>query len=120
LNHRAEVIETTKSNIDLRKVLNTGKFNFEEAANHKQWLDTDRYAVQTETEKYEVSSFIYKSERPFNPERLRKILDDSFLLRITNNDHTHGHEGHDHGHDHGEGEEYEEGKDEEEDDDEEE
>ena len=83
-------METTKSKIDLKEVLNTGKFNFEEAANHKKWLETDRYDIQPETEEYGVSSFIYNSHRPFNPERLKKSLDDSFILNITNHDHAHG------------------------------
>ena len=105
-NQRADVVETTKSKVDLREVLNTGKFDFDEAANHKQWLETDRYDVQPETEEYGVSSFIFSSERPFNPERLRKVLDDNFILSITNVDHANGAGGddhdHDHDHDHGE------------------
>ena len=38
-NKRAEIIETVKSNVDLKKVINTGKFNFEQAAQHTQWLE---------------------------------------------------------------------------------
>jgi G3E family GTPase len=38
-NTRAEIIETVKSKVDLKHVLNTGKFDFEEAANHQQWLE---------------------------------------------------------------------------------
>jgi len=34
-NQRADVVETTKSKVDLKEVLNTGKFDFDEAANHK-------------------------------------------------------------------------------------
>ena len=90
-NKRAEIIETTKSNVDLKKVLNTGRFDFEEAAKNTQWLVEDRYQVNPETEEYGVSSFVYEPRKPFQPERLKKVLDDHFVLGITNLDQTgHG------------------------------
>ena len=108
-NKRAEIIETVKSNIDLKKVINTGKFNFEEAAKHTQWLAEDRYDINPETEEYGVSSFTYEATKPFNPERLKKVLDDNFVLAITNVDHSSGAPVHAHDH----GEEEEEGEDDE-------
>jgi G3E family GTPase len=60
LNSKAEIIETVKSNVDLTKVLNTKKFNFEEAESNSKWLEQDRFDIQPETEEYGVSSFLYK------------------------------------------------------------
>ena len=99
-NARAEIIETVKGNVDLKKVINTGKFNFDEAAKHTQWLEQDRYDINPETEEYGVSSFVYEARRPFNPERLKKILDDNFVLAITNIAHASG--APTHAHDNGE------------------
>ena len=59
-NSKATIIETIKSNVDLNEVINTGKFNFEEAELNSKWLETDRYDIQPETEEYGVSSFLYK------------------------------------------------------------
>ena len=105
-NKKAEIIETIKSEVDLTKVLNTKKFNFEEAESNSKWLEQDRYDVQPETEEYGVSSFLYKRNRPFNPERLFKCLDGNFMLDVVNPEH-----GHDHGHGEGEEEAAEEGED---------
>lgn len=85
-NKRAEIIETLKSNVDLKQVINTGRFDFEEAAKNTQWLVEDRYQVNPETEEYGVSSFVYEPKKPFQPERLKKVLDDHFVLGITNID----------------------------------
>ena len=95
-NQKAEIIETIKSKVDLDKVINTGKFNFEEAEANSKWLEQDRYDVNPETEEYGVSSFLYKRDRPFNPSRLHQVLEDNFMLDIINPNE------HDHEHDHGE------------------
>ena len=41
-NEKAEILETIKSEIDLTKILNTGKFDFEEAETNSKWLDQNR------------------------------------------------------------------------------
>lgn len=60
-NSRAEIITTVNSFVDLRKVINTGKFNFDVAEKHTKWLEEDRYTVNPETEEYGVSSFVYEA-----------------------------------------------------------
>jgi len=103
LNQKAEIIETVKSEIDLTKVLNTGMFNFEDAEANSKWLAEGRFDFNPETEEYGVSSFHYKRDRPFNPERLHKLLDSNFMLEIVNPEEDGEHD-HDHDHDHGDGE----------------
>ena len=95
-NQKAEIIETIKSKVDLDKVINTSKFNFEEAQSNLKWLKQDRYDINPETEEYGVSSFLYKRDRPFNPSRLHQVLESNFMLDIINPNE------HDHEHDHGE------------------
>jgi G3E family GTPase len=82
----------------LDKVINTGKFNFEEAEANSKWLQQERYDIHPETEEYGVSSFLYKRNRPFNPERLHQVLESNFMLDIINPDADAEHD-HDHGHD---------------------
>ena len=89
------MIETVRSEIDLKKIINTGKFNFEEAETNAKWLTQDRYDVQPESEEFGVSSFLYNRKKPFDPVKLHKLLDDNFMLDILNPNHAHD-EDHDH------------------------
>jgi G3E family GTPase len=117
LNSVAEIIETTNSNVDLAKVINTGKFDFTEAETHAKWLAQDRYDIQPESEEFGVSSFLFNPKRPFHPQKLHELLNSNFMLEIIN-PHDHDHD-HDHEHDHdGENEEDDGEEDEEDEDDE--
>lgn len=69
LNPEAEVIETQYSAIPLKKVLNTGRFDFEKASQSPLWLKEARGEHVPETENYQISSFVFKSKRPFHPEK---------------------------------------------------
>lgn len=70
LNSKAELIETDYSDVPLTKVLDTGRFDFQEAATAPMWLQEARGEHVPETEEYGISSFIFRSDRPFHPERL--------------------------------------------------
>jgi G3E family GTPase len=77
LNAKAEVIATTHSDIPIEKVMNTGKFNLEEAQEHPLWAQ-ELYNFKDhvpETEEYGITSFVYRAQAPFNPEKLYKFLD---------------------------------------------
>jgi G3E family GTPase len=75
LNPTAEIIHSTYSKIDISKVLNTKKFDFEEAQNTEKWIEELAKEVpSSELEEYGVSSFAYKSRKPFNPEKLNNLL----------------------------------------------
>ncbi len=74
LNPKAEIILTEMGKVPLEKILNTGNFNFEEAANAPGWLSVMRGDEQPETEEYGVSHFSYDSRVPFHPERLWVVL----------------------------------------------
>ena len=74
LNPNAKIIESKKSQIDVFEILNTNKFNFEEAMNNPGWMIELRGHETKETEEYGISSFVFKDQRPFHPERLWGIL----------------------------------------------
>ncbi|CAD7698707.1 unnamed protein product [Ostreobium quekettii] len=84
LNSDAEIIPTSFSKVDLKKVVNTGRFSFEKAQSSAGWLkaikagDLDRGTPAT---KYGVSSFVYSSRRPFHPRRLYTLLCSNFVLQ---------------------------------------
>ena len=70
LNDTAEILHATQSQVALEKILGTGRFQYEQAEEMPEWLATPRGEEETETEEYGISSFVYRSERPFHPQRL--------------------------------------------------
>lgn len=77
LNPRAEIVEAVFGKVPLEKVLNTGKFNFEEAANAPMWLKEMRGEHTPETEEYGISSFVFRARKPFHPTRLWNLVQDA-------------------------------------------
>ncbi|MEO1065287.1 MAG: zinc metallochaperone GTPase ZigA [Actinomycetota bacterium] len=74
LNPKAEVLTTSYGNVSLDEVLDTGRFDFEEAAQAAGWMATMRGEENPETEEYGVSSFVWRARAPFHPERLHALL----------------------------------------------
>ena len=71
LNSSAVVLESTKSRVPLKEILGTGKFKLDEAQMlSPEWLTVPRGEEETETEEYGISSFVFRSDRPFHPSRL--------------------------------------------------
>ena len=70
LNQNAEVLESTKSKVPLNSILGTGRFELSQAEEMPEWLAVPRGSEETETEEYGISSFVYRSDRPFRPKRL--------------------------------------------------
>lgn len=74
INPKAKIYETQHSEIDLKNVLNTNIFNFEEAERNPGWLREIRGEHTPETEEYGISSFVYRQKRPFHPQRLYNLF----------------------------------------------
>jgi len=73
----AKIIETTESKIDIKEIVHTWLFDFEKASMSPLWiqeLESGGHSEHTpETEEYWVTSFVYKPEKPFHPERFASI-----------------------------------------------
>ena len=82
LQPRAKLIETTRSQVDLSEILNTGLFDFEKASQSAGWLQELNNEHIPETEEYGISSFVFRSERPFHPERLYKWMNEKWPSNI--------------------------------------
>ncbi|MEM9591769.1 MAG: GTP-binding protein [Pseudomonadota bacterium] len=79
LNADAEIIETNQSAVDADKVLDTGLFDFQQAHEHPMWAK-ELYGFADhvpETEEYGVTSFVYRARRPFIPEKIQTVLQDT-------------------------------------------
>ncbi len=69
LNNEVEVLETNYSEVPLKKIINTGLFDFNKAALSPTWLKELRGEHVPETLEYGIDSFVYKANRPFHPDR---------------------------------------------------
>ena len=69
LNPRADIVHARFGQIPLERILNTGRFDFEQAAEAPGWLQELRGEHIPETEEYGISSFVYHARRPFHPAR---------------------------------------------------
>lgn len=70
LNPRAQIIHSTFGKVPLTRIMNTGLFDFDQAAEASGWLQALRGEHVPETEEYGISSFVYRARKPFHPQRL--------------------------------------------------
>lgn len=83
LNQSAKIIETTYSEISPKEILNTSLFNFEEAEQSAGWMEELEKDEHTpETEEYGISSFVFRSKKPFDPVRFWNYLQNKFPTSI--------------------------------------
>ncbi|MFJ2451748.1 zinc metallochaperone GTPase ZigA [Pseudomonas protegens] len=69
LNAQAEIIPMVMGQVPLAKILNTGRFDFERAAQAPGWLQELRGEHVPETQEYGIASTAYRARRPFHPQR---------------------------------------------------
>ncbi|MGH1338961.1 MAG: GTP-binding protein [Aureispira sp.] len=83
LNPSARIIESSFSKVDPKEILNTRLFNFEEAEQSAGWIEElNKEAHTPETEEYGISSFVYRSKKPLDPERFWNHLQSNFSNTI--------------------------------------
>ncbi|MBS2037263.1 GTP-binding protein [bacterium] len=88
LNPRAELIECSFSQVEPSKVLLTSRFDPVQAEQSAQWsrelLSLTPAEHIPETVEYGISSFVYQARRPFHPERLMEVVQNSMdgILRV--------------------------------------
>jgi G3E family GTPase len=72
LNPDAIVVESVQSRVPLEHLLNTKRFSFAKAHEHPLWAK-ELYGYENhvpETEEYGIDSFVYRSKKPFVPEKI--------------------------------------------------
>ena len=75
LNAQAEIIPMVMGEVPLKKILDTGRFDFDRAAQAPGWLQELRGEHVPETEEYGIASTAYRARRPFHPERFFNFID---------------------------------------------
>ncbi|GAA4232173.1 zinc metallochaperone GTPase ZigA [Postechiella marina] len=82
LNPEARIIESKESKVELNHVLNTNLFDYEKAEASAGWLKELENEHVPETEEYGINSFVFRSKKPFHPERFLRYLNQSFPQNI--------------------------------------
>ena len=83
LNPSAKLIESTFSKINPKEILNTAKFDFEVAEQSAGWIEElNKKEHMPETDEYGISSFVYKTKKPFDPFRFWKFVQQGFPTSV--------------------------------------
>ncbi len=75
LNAQAQIIPMVMGEVPLDKILNTGRFDFERAAQAPGWLQELRGEHVPETEEYGIASTAYRARRPLHPQRFFDFIE---------------------------------------------
>ena len=79
LNPGAKILTSDFSKVDPKEILNTKVFDFDEAQNSAGWQKELEGGTHTpETEEYGISSFVFRNQKPFHPERFWKYLNEDY------------------------------------------
>ena len=82
LNPKAQVIKTEYSRVDINEVVGTGRFDFEEAENSAGWIQELENEHTPETEEFGIGSFVFRSKKPFHPERFFNFIQNDFPTNV--------------------------------------
>ena len=82
LNPEARIVRSKNSEVALEKVLNTGLFDYEKAEASAGWIKEMENEHVPETEEYGIGSFVFRSKKPFHPERFLRYLNERFPQNI--------------------------------------
>lgn len=86
LNSTATILESTQSRVPLNQILGTGRFELDAAQEmSSDWLAIPRGEEETETEEYSISNFVFRSDRPFHPQRLWDAVGDDMETGLFRN-----------------------------------
>jgi G3E family GTPase len=82
LNPEAKIIRSTFGTVDLIEILNTKRFDFEKAQMSAGWIKELENEHVPETEEYGISSFVFRSKKPFHPEKWFNYLNSVYPNNI--------------------------------------
>jgi G3E family GTPase len=79
LNPSAKIITSDFGKVQPKEILNTKLFDFEEAQHSAGWQkELEGGEHIPETEEYGISSFVFRNQKPFHPERFLKYLNEGY------------------------------------------
>jgi G3E family GTPase len=82
LNPVATILTSVLGKVNPKEIINTGLFNYEEAETSAGWIRELEGIHTPETEEYGISSFVYRNEKPFHPDRFWQLIRQDFPQSI--------------------------------------
>lgn len=83
LNPGARIIKASYGQIAPEQILNTGLFNYEQAEQNTGWIEElKKDQHQPETDAYGISSFVFRTNRPFHPLRFWEYIENNFPASV--------------------------------------
>ena len=82
LNPEAKIIPTNHSKVNIKEVVDTGMFDFEEAENSAGWIRELENEHVPETEEYGIGSFVFRTKKPFHPDRFLDYVQNKFPTNV--------------------------------------
>ncbi|KTG10568.1 cobalamin biosynthesis protein CobW [Haloprofundus marisrubri] len=89
LQPRAKIVRTEHGAVDPKNILNTGRFDFDEASQSAGWLRELQHGHHHDEDgeghghhhegtaaEHGVTSFVFRADRPFHPERIARLFTD--------------------------------------------
>lgn len=76
LNATAKIVDTVKGEVPLKEILHTGLFDFDTTSQSAGWQAELENEHTPETDEYGISSFVYRSRKPFHPERFWQYINE--------------------------------------------
>jgi len=74
LNPVADIVDADFGKVALSRVLDTRRFDFSRAEAAPGWLRTLRGEEVSESDEYGITSFVYRSDQPFHPQRFWDLI----------------------------------------------
>ncbi|AXR83384.1 GTP-binding protein [Natrarchaeobaculum sulfurireducens] len=75
LQPRAEILRIEHGRVDPDDVIDTDRFDFEDASRSAGWMQELQEPHESAEEEHGVTSFVFEARRPFHPERFADLLD---------------------------------------------
>jgi len=83
LNPEAEIIRSSFSKVDIKRILNTKVYDYEKASQAAGWMkELEKDEHIPETKEYGISSFVFRSRKPFHPQRFWNYINQDFASNI--------------------------------------
>ena len=79
LQKSAKIVEAVRGEVDLSELLDTGRFNFDDAYNSAAWIDAMEHPEEHEDPEvleYGISTFVYQRRQPFDLDKLEAYVND--------------------------------------------
>jgi G3E family GTPase len=78
LNPSARIVRATRGRLPIGEILGADRYDAERAASRAGWIEALNGTATPETEEYGITSFVFRSRRPFHSDRFHALMHDEW------------------------------------------